>query len=483
MIITLMGNDGSGKTTIAKDLVRIFKDLGYEVIYKHEYNYTILRFLFRIIGMEKIETERKKMLNENRKSLQYYLWPFLVWLDVCLSYFYFNFIKRKSIVILDRYLFDHFMSFKKLGYLMSPSEWLFMHSPKPDAILLLWVEPQIAYLRKQRAHTYKIDFYIQQTKEYLNLSKSQGIKAINTNKSIRETINEIIEALPVPMRTSIWKRGLQNKVLFSVAKKYGITLPNKVTTHFLNRRRKLDKTFAFIKDFFQNGALEYRIVKTLYQPEWIGNDVDILVSPKEFSKIVATFKELNMHRLILNQKSMDEGKVDIKLLNGLTIDLHSYIGWRNVVFIPFKGIFDKDYLIKESGLSFAKEKINSIIIILTHIFEKGFITLDDYKFLKTHFDESFMQTNFTYLYIILSDYVSWIKKTLTEKQNRSFPLFIPMPVIIRCYSKLFLYSKSAHSNVFWKLKAFIRDISIMIFWRMRYLIKTKLPFEVTFNDP
>ena len=95
------------------------------------------------------------------------------------------------------------------------------------------------------------------------------------------------------------------------------------------------------------------------------------------------------------------------------LDLHSHIGWGNVVFIPFEDILNKDRIVtKVDGLSFANEKINSIIFILTHIFEKGFITLNEYKFLKTHFDEVLMQTDFSDLELLLRDYISWMKTNL-----------------------------------------------------------------------
>lgn len=478
-----MGNDGSGKTTIAKGLVNILRELGFNIIYKHEYEYTILKSLFKFIGIKKIESERKKMLVKKRKSWKYYLWPFLVSLDVSLSYVYFKLFKKKEIVILDRYLFDHYMSFKYLGYLTKFSEWLFLHSPKPDAMFLLWVEPEIAYLRKKETHRYGIDFYVQQTREYLKLSKDQGIKTINTNKPIKETINEIIKALPADVLALILKRGMQNKVLFSVIEKNGITPLRQLRIKLLNERKKLEKTFTFIEDFFEkNKVTLYAIIKTSYQYGWIGNDVDVLVSNNEFNKIVNRLKKINAPNVILEQRFMKKRKVDIKVLEGIPIDLHSYVGWRNVVFISPDDILNHNYFVKkENNLCFVNEKINSIIIMITHVFEKGFITLNEYKFLKKWFDESFLHNNFPHLYNLLSVYISWIKNALMKKQSLSYPLFVPIDIIVGCYLKLLFYSKNNAGNVLWKIKAFIRDMSFMIFWRMRYLIKNKLPFEVNFN--
>lgn len=188
-----MGNDGSGKTTIAKEIVRIFEDLGFKVIYRHEYDYTILKFVFKIVGVEKIDKERKWMIVERKKSWKYYMWPFLVWFDVLLQYLYFKIFRRKAIVVLDRYPYDHYMSFKYLGYLTNVSEWLYLHFPKPDVGILLWVNPHIAYKRKKITHNYSIEFYEKQTKSYLKLAQQLGVPTVNTNKEIEQTIVQVIE--------------------------------------------------------------------------------------------------------------------------------------------------------------------------------------------------------------------------------------------------------------------------------------------------
>jgi len=481
MIIAFMGNDGSGKTTIAKEFVKIFRDLGFEVIYKHEYEYTILKLLFRIVGMEKIRSEKKKMIVEREKSWKYYLWPFLVWFDIHCSLVFFRLFKRNTIVILDRSLYDHYLSFRYLGYLTWLSELLYTKfSLKPDIAFVLWVEPRTAYLRKKSTHNYDITFYVEQTKRYIELSKMLRVNAVNTNKSVVNTVNEIFMRLPEDKLTYFLRKGMQNRVLFSVIKKYGLNSAwMKFTQALDEREEKLKKTFTVVKDLFERCDVEkYCVFKTLTSEGWIGNDVDILVSKSDFGKIIAKLKELHTSKIVLIQKFAEKGKVDIHVQDGFTVDLHSYIGWRNVVFIPSEEVINNNLLVKKrNGICFAGEKINSIIIFLTHVFEKGFVTLEEYNFLRSHFDETFMQTSLPHLYILLSDYISWMTKTLKEKRNRSYPLFIPMPIIIKCYLKLLLYSKNGHSNMFWKLKAFVRDIPFMIFWRIRYVFKNKLPFE------
>ena len=326
-----------------------------------------------------------------------------------------------------------------------------------------------------------MNFYVQQTNEYITLSKRLGIKAINTNKSLKSTVDEIVEALPISIQTSLWKRGLQNKVLFSVAEKYELSLPQKLNNNFLNYSIKLKKTLEFLDDIFKKNNIKHSIVKTMHQQLWIGHDVDILVSPNNHNRLIDIFKKIKITHVTFKRTNFDVGKTDIKLVDGLPIDLHSHIGWRNVVFIPFDYILNKDWIVTVDGLHFANEKMNSIIFILTHVFEKGFITLNEYNFLKKYFDEVLMQTDFLDLKILLRDYISWMKTTFTEKQIHSYPLFIPMHIIIKSYSKLILQSKKESNGIVWRLRALIRDISFMLFWRFRYYLTDRLPFEIDMN--
>ena len=60
MIISFMGNDGSGKTTLTWQIHKFFTDLGFETIYKHEHEYVILGFLFKLIGREKKSLKSSK---------------------------------------------------------------------------------------------------------------------------------------------------------------------------------------------------------------------------------------------------------------------------------------------------------------------------------------------------------------------------------------------------------------------------------------
>jgi len=484
MIIAFMGNDGSGKTTIAKEFVGIFSDLGFKVIYRHEHQYTILKFLFGIIGMERVQSERKRMIAEKRESWKYILWPYLVWFDIFMSMIYFKLLKRREVVIMDRYFYDSFVSFKYLGCLTRTSEWLYLHSPKPDMGFILRVEPQIAYIRKRSTHTYCRSFYEKQTRSYLQLAKVLGIRAIDTDKKVSDVIDEALEAFQGRMLNAILRKGVQNGVLFSVMKKYRIASSFSILARAFERRReRLETTLSCIKDFFEkNGIRHYSIVKTLRSDTWIGNDVDVIVTTEEFNRIVNMPKSewFCAHCSASNPKPSEKGKIDIRILSSLPIDLHSYVGWRNNVLISSQDVLKKECLVRGlNDLYFANNQMNSVIIALTHVFEKGFVTLNEYHFLKDHFNPEFLKDQFPRLHDMISDYIHWIERASNSRQQLSYPIFVPMSIIVKCYFQLLFFSRDKCSDIVWKLRAFIRDIAFMAFWRVRYTVKSKLPFEVT----
>ena len=71
-------------------------------------------------------------------------------------------------------------------------------------------------------------------------------------------------------------------MLFSVAEKYELTLPEQLNDNFLNYHIKLKKTLEFLNDLFKKNKIKHSIVKTMHQQSWIGHDVDVLVSPNNY---------------------------------------------------------------------------------------------------------------------------------------------------------------------------------------------------------
>jgi len=213
-----MGYDGSGKTTIAKHLKKFFKKLGFDVAYKHEYDYAILR-VFRILAAKKYENYKERMITGQKKSGIHLIWPCLVWIDLMIQFLYLKIFKRKALVIFDRYFFDHYLSFLYLNTHTKLSKWLYAHSPLPDVSIVLLADPLTAFQRKKYDHPvqiYSLNFYKKQHKVYTYLASLLNIPTINTTIPLKHTFQEVLKQVfqNDSIRNSFITHCRINKILY-----------------------------------------------------------------------------------------------------------------------------------------------------------------------------------------------------------------------------------------------------------------------------
>ena len=64
-------------------------------------------------------------------------------------------------------------------------------------------------------------------------------------------------------------------------------------------------------------------------------------------------------------------------------------------------------------------------------------------------------------------------ESLLKNKSDEYPVFFPLSTFARCYLKLLRSNGGIR-----KLHLFIRDLSMVAFWKFRYKVKRKLPFEV-----
>jgi thymidylate kinase len=487
MIIAFMGNDGSGKTTISRQVHRFFTDLGFETIYKHEYEYAILRFLFKLIGKEKVEKSQNKMLYQKKRPVRYTLWPILVWFDLLMQYFYYRIFKRRSVILLDRYPYDQYLSFKYLGILTKFTEWLYLHFPKPDIHLLLTVSPEIAYERKKNTHSYSICFYKKQTEEYLNLARNLGISVINTNDTLQQTVIKVIEKLFQSSQVSneILHKANQNRVIFHRFREYELTnrddkIQQALWKEYEYRLESFRRSLHCMRRIIdETDVSTYVLVKTLDDFQFIGNDIDVLVSPSDFEKLLSKLipnsgRYYDVSEIKYDQ-TKDVGKMDVFPKGGMKLDIHSYIGWGNVIFFQFQDLvrFIEDAkLFNLEDCKVLNSRTNSFVIA-THVFEKGYLTLDEFLFLKKNFDRRDLCMNFPHISQSLDEFFTKLESIL-KSQPVEYPVFFPLTTFARCYLKLLRSNGGIR-----KLLLFVRDLSMVAFWKFRYKVKGKLPFEVS----
>lgn len=239
-----------------------------------------------------------------------------------------------------------------------------------------------------------------------------------------------------------------------------------------------------MKELFKtNQVEEYAIIKTLDDYDFVGNDIDVIIKSSDFDRLYLnlirnhTKGDNNNIDKINYDKTYDSGKMDLFIKDGLKIDVHTYVGWRNVKFFDFNDV-EKFITVKKifgCYCNCTSSNLNSIFIALTHVYEKGYLTLDEYLFLQTHYDEQLVRSTFP-LSTLLHGYVNWLAHILASKP-KTFPVFLPRSLIFKSYISLL---KRPGGRV-WKLKALLRDLPLITFWNIRYKIKGRLPFEVGYN--
>jgi len=476
MIIAFSGNDGTGKTTIIKNIIPIFKELGFKVIYRHEYDYLILKYLFKIFGEKKVEKERKKMLIEQKKSITYYLWPLLVWFDLLVSYTYYKIFKKNKIVILDRYPYDHYLSFVKLGYITKLTEFLYKHFPKADVNILLWVEPEVAYERKKETHNYPLEFYEIQTKRYLNLVKELKIPTQNTNKPIKKTLEEIFDVLydNEKFREKIIKKGMQNKTFFEVFNNYENTkFYKKFKSKFEERKEKYIKSVTLMRELFKEvGIKKYAVFKDYNGYKWIGNDVDVIISEEDFKILSMYLEKLNgkwKEFKIKYKLRKDHKKYSLELIfdNSIPLDIHTEIEWGGI------SLFDIGFLlgnvVEKENVLFTNKKLNAIIFSLATMIDKGFLTYLEYKIIKNNLELENINLEKFELKEIFEEYSLWINQI----NNENFLVFLP--IFLRIY---IIHELTKNKNLYERLRSMIKILGLQTFWQIRYKIKGNLPFEI-----
>jgi hypothetical protein len=226
----------------------------------------------------------------------------------------------------------------------------------------------------------------------------------------------------------------------------------------------------------ETGVSTYVLIKTIDDFYFIGNDIDILVSPSDFKKLlwelIPNSTRYSVSEIKYDQ-TRDVGKMDIFPEGGMKIDIHSYIGWGNMIFVKFQDLvrFIENAKLFDIDCKVLNSQVNSLVIAM-HAFEKGYLTLDEFLFLKKNFDRQYLYTSLPHISQSLDEFFVKLESIL-KNQPREYPVFFPLPMFARCYLKLLRSDGGIR-----KLHLFLRDLSMVAFWKLRYKVKGKLPFEV-----
>ncbi len=184
MIIAFMGFDGTGKTTtlrlVEEELVR----RGFSTASVTGFEHLILDKVKKLFGVDKKQRQYDAGSGGGHSQLLFKLWPLMVFVECWLTFLYFKFLRKEEIIIFDRYFYDWFLSFEKLGYSSKLARFLFLNlSPRPYLGLVFITDPEIAYQRKKGDHQDPLSEYEKQLTRYQELARGKKFSIIDTSST------------------------------------------------------------------------------------------------------------------------------------------------------------------------------------------------------------------------------------------------------------------------------------------------------------
>lgn len=195
--ISISGLDGSGKSTLSKNLKNYLEKLGYKVKIVHFYHENIIYKVIKRTGLldRKLnnwtyDKSRKKSI-EIKKKGKSFVWAFMSYVDSYVQYVIYRLVYFNQVIVFDRFFYDYVVSFRYLK--INRSEFLFNFIPKIDEKFLLNVSPTVAYKRKPEN---VFNFFDTSAREYLRMAKIYNLKIINAgHKKESNLLTELLRLL------------------------------------------------------------------------------------------------------------------------------------------------------------------------------------------------------------------------------------------------------------------------------------------------
>ena len=186
MIIAFMGVDGSGKSTIIKNLKSLL-DKKYD-------NIIINHLKPNLFGSNRLIQSNHPHSKPLRSSL-FSLLKIIHWLIIYKIFFFMLSKEKTNLILFDRYANDLLIDKKRYRYNLSPriTEKILNYFPQPDMWVVLDAELNILRQRKKEVSIKELK---RQAYEYMNFYKSKkNALLLDTTKSLDLNLKTIISAI------------------------------------------------------------------------------------------------------------------------------------------------------------------------------------------------------------------------------------------------------------------------------------------------
>ena len=186
IIISFLGTDGSGKTTLIKKLIKKLKSNNYRIRSHHLKPSLVKNKRAKIVKYPHNQTPRSNILS---------FFKIIQWLLIYRFYFFCKFFYPKQVHLFDRYADDLLIDPIRYRFKLNInlSKFLLSFFPRPDLWIILSGDPKEIWRRKK-----EIDFKVLKklTLEYIKFSKDKkNILFFRKNKDFKIIEKKIINLI------------------------------------------------------------------------------------------------------------------------------------------------------------------------------------------------------------------------------------------------------------------------------------------------
>lgn len=238
---------------------------------------------------------------------------------------------------------------------------------------------------------------------------------------------------------------------------------------------KLAPTLEELSEALETDETEFVLTRFNMRNVNEPNDLDILVKPNFFKETIKILIDngyiSSSHDQALGGRIAGMQKNLIKT-GRIKIDLHQDFTWRKSRYLDLNLIWEnlEERTINGVKIKTPRKKIDVFIVTINIIFEKTYITKEDFKYLETekdYFGENvFREQAEKYGWLrTYKGFLRWWEGG--GSRTKSFPAFLPASLIIFSYVEKLIHDK----------KLDLVSLLYYFFFRTRYLINKTLPYE------